>query len=313
MARKKKNEKVILEDIELKPQVIGYTYQKKSNIGRVIFIFIAFLLVIYYINDISVWINNLLGKKSPETIENLANSNNKNDKEDNKEENSKEVVYNIFESSLVINEDNMILNAFNFSNNKLTFNIVNNSSNKIDMATKKYFLETYSKDKTLLERFKLDINTIIENSQISFELDIKQDFYYLVLVEKTIEDYPMVNLQKDEFGVGKITCTKGIESIVYTFRNDELESINHTISDNDTKDENYYNRYNAYQTKVTNYNNLTGISATFNGNLNGFTAVIALDLKTVNLSNVSEKYYYGYKEMPKVVKFEIETHGFSCN
>ena len=41
MARKKKNEHVILENIELKPQVIGYTYQKKSNIGRVIFIFMV--------------------------------------------------------------------------------------------------------------------------------------------------------------------------------------------------------------------------------------------------------------------------------
>ena len=57
---KKKNENVILENVELKPQVLGYTFQKKNNIGRVIFIFIAFILVVYYIDDISVFFNNLL-------------------------------------------------------------------------------------------------------------------------------------------------------------------------------------------------------------------------------------------------------------
>ena len=46
MAKKKKNI-VVLEDTELKPQVIGYTYKKKSNLGRVIFIFIVFILAVY--------------------------------------------------------------------------------------------------------------------------------------------------------------------------------------------------------------------------------------------------------------------------
>ena len=42
-----KKEKVVLENIELKPQVIGKTYRKKSNLGRVIVIFIIFILVVY--------------------------------------------------------------------------------------------------------------------------------------------------------------------------------------------------------------------------------------------------------------------------
>ena len=81
---KKKNENVILENVELKPQVLGYTFQKKNNIGRVIFIFIAFILVVYYIDDISVFFNNLLGRETHSTISSNANNGNK-DKEEEKE------------------------------------------------------------------------------------------------------------------------------------------------------------------------------------------------------------------------------------
>ena len=58
-------------------------------------------------------------------------------------------------------------------------------------------------------------------------------FHYLVLEEKTIDDYPVVNLKKDEFGAAKITCNKGNEKIVYTFKMDELSEIEHTITEND--------------------------------------------------------------------------------
>ena len=147
MARKKQN--VVLEDIELKPQVIGYTYKKKSNLGRVIFIFIVFILVVYYINDISVFINNLIGKGSAETIENLSGSNdNKNDNNVDKEKN--EIVYNIFDNNLSIVEGDMILNNFIYENNKLTFDITNTTKNKLQLSQKKYFIEKYTENKKLL-------------------------------------------------------------------------------------------------------------------------------------------------------------------
>lgn len=312
MAKKNKNERVILEDIELKPQVIGYIYQKKSNIGRVIFIFIVFLLVVYYINDISVFINKLIGKESAETIENLAGSNNQTENNDNKNNEKNEVVYNIYVDNMTITEENMILNNFLFSNNILTFDISNNTNNQIDYSKKKYYIEVYSENKTLLERLKLDINSINVGAKISYNFNVKNNFYYLALVEKTIDDYPIVTLKNDVNGIANITCTKDIENIVYTFRNNELETIKHTIIDNNITDKNYYTNYSSYQSKMTTYNNIAGISATFNGTLNGYTAIVDIDLVKANLVNVSEKYYYGYKELPKVVKFEMQAYGFTC-
>ena len=96
------------------------------------------------------------------------------------------------------------------------------------------------------------------------------------------------------------------------FKNSELNRIEHTILDN-VIDDDYYVRYSSYQKKSTSYNNLSGINATFNGSVNGYTAVFNVDLQKVNMSTIEEKYYFSYKEMPKVVKFEMETYGFECN
>lgn len=313
MAKKNKKERIILENIELKPQVIGYTYQKKSNIGRVIFIFIAFILVVFYINDISVFINNLLGKGSADSIVDLSGNNSNKENENNNNLTENEITYNIFSNDLIINEGGITLNNFNYINNSLTFDVLNNTESNLELSEKKYFIETYNENKTLLERYKLDIGNLNKGTKLSQNFDIKNNFYYFVLEEKTIDDYPVVNLIENEVGVSTLTCNKNINNIIYTFKNGELYEIKHTISDNNIEDANYYTNYTAYQNKATTYNNIEGITATFNSTLNGYTVIFAIDLQKSNLSTVEEKYYYGFKEVPKVVKFEMQTYGFNCN
>jgi len=313
MAKRKKYEKVVLENIELKPQVIGYTYKKKNNLGRVIFIFIAFALVVYYINDISVFVNKLIGKNSAQSIQELAgNENNKEQENNNGNIEKNEIEFYEYSNSLTLTEENITLNNFNVLDNKLTFDIVNNSDKVIELAEENYFMELYNENKTLLERIKIDINTINIGSKVSFELDINSSFYYLAFEKKNIDDYPIVTLNNDENGIGIIKCTKGINEIIYTFSKDKLEKIKHTISDSNVSDVNYYTNYTAYQSKVTSYDNISGITATFNGSLNGYTAIIDVNLSQVDLNKINEKYYYTYNELPKVVKFEMQTYGFNC-
>lgn len=173
---KRKNEKVILEDVELKPQVIGYTYKKKSNFGRVVFIFLILFLVVFYINDISLFINNLLGKESPSSIEELANK--------NKEKRDNKLVYNVFSNDLIINFESIKLHNFNFNNNLLTFDITNINNKIISFSNRNFFIELYDKNKTLLGRYKLNLNELNANEKISFEYEMKDNFYYISLVEK---------------------------------------------------------------------------------------------------------------------------------
>lgn len=299
----KKNKKhILLEDVELKPQVIGYTYKKKSNLGRVIFIFIALLLVVYYINDISAYINKLIGRNTAETIENLSGNNNNNQTGNNKEKN--EINYYVFDNNLEIKEEYITLNNFRYIDKILSFDII--TDGKTDLNNKKFFIETYTENKTLIERYKLDVNN-------TNNVKLTSDFYYIALEEKTIDDYPVVILNSDDQGIGILNCVNNLESVTYTFKNNELESIKHTITNSNTTDANYYSDYNNYQIKATNYNQLSGFNAVFNGGLNGYSLVVDIDLQKAELSSSTDKYYYGYKEVPKVVKFEMETYGFKCN
>lgn len=307
----KKNQKVILENIELQPQVIGYSYKKKSNIGRVIFIFIAFILIIYYINDISVYINNLLGKKSATSIQKLADEEKKGIIKNNKNSEKEELNYYTVDENTEVKLADLILNNFKYNNSIFSFEATNNSNQNIDLTAKKYFLETYNSNKTLLERYKVDIEKINANAKNSFEFSIKNDFEYFVITEKNIDDYPMVTLTESN-GVGLLTCSKDIETIIYSFKNDELVSIKHSIVDNNINDTDYNIRKSLIQSKANSYNNMNGITATFNSTVNGYSAIFDILLDQANLSNISEKYYYGYKEYAKVVKFEMQTYGFSC-
>jgi len=306
---KKKQEKIVLEDIELKPQVIGYTYKKKTNIGRVIIIFIIFLLCIIYIDDISLFINDLIGKETP-----LSSNINKEDpNKNNKDNKENEIVYNVFSNTLEFSIENLTFNNFSYANNELNFDIENNTDKVIDLSNKKYFIETYLDNKTLLERYKLDIKSIVSNNEQNYQFKLNNDFYYIVVEEKNVNDYPVVTLNENEQGIGQITCSKESEQILYTFHKNELYEIKHTINENDIQKEDYYTNYSIYQNKATTYNNMDGITATFNSTLNGYSVVFALNLEKVNFEGIQEKYYFSYKEVPKVVKFEMQTYGFNCN
>lgn len=318
----KKGQKVILENVELQPQVIGLAYKKKNNIGRVIFIFIAFILAIYFINDISIFFNNLLGLKTAETIkgsdkgnsDNPVNNENKTDDKNKDNVENTDLEYKVFSNELQITEESLVLSNFNIANNVLSFIAKNSSATSINLANQKYFIEIYNADKTLINRFKTDFGVINANSNMNFVFDLTDsNIYYIRLTKKTVEDYPEVELKNNENGIATITCTKNAENIVYTFINSELTKISHTITDNNINDLEYASRLTSYQNKVNNYNNITGISALFYNNNPGYTAVFNIDLKDANISNLSEKYYYSYLEKAKVVNFEMQTYGFTCN
>lgn len=309
MARRNKN-KIMLEDVELKPQVIGYTYQKKSNLGRVIFVFAIFILAVFYIDEISVFINDFIGKDTAQAIKQNV-ENNKQEKEPEKD--SGEIVFNIVDVNLSIKEKDIVLNNFEKENNKLTFDITNNAKVSVNYSTKKYYIETYTENKTLIERVKIDIPSITPGDKITNEVELRNDFYYLVFVEKNNEDYPAIELQNDDTGNATLTCIKDNDTLVYTFKDMKLQRIEHKVINNDTTNTDYYNKYYENQAKINMLKEIDGVTANFSGSLSGFSSSVLIELSKANLSKVKEKYYYGYNEEAKVVSFEMQTYGFVCN
>ena len=245
---KKKDERIILEDVELKPQVLGYTYQKKNNIGRVIIIFIAFALVVYFIDDISLFFNNLLGRETASTIkENVTDNkeeeeNTPNNDSENKEQNK----YYNYAEDLNIDYANLSFDSFNLNNNILTFDINNLKTDSVDVSNKKIFLETYDASKNLIDRLKLDLTSVAGNSKITLRLNVKSAFDYLTIVERNIDDYPAITFDNNATGENTITCTKEAETIIYTFKDASLIKINHRVVDN-MNNANYSTNLNKLQ------------------------------------------------------------------
>lgn len=310
---KKNNSKVNISNEELKPQVIGEVTGRKSNIGRVIIIFIAFIVAVFYLPDITITINKLLGMHTSPTITKDPDKNNEEKKSGTDKDNHDTL--NAFSPSLAIEGENYTLNNFQLVDNTISFNFNNSKDTSIDYSPYNFYFETYSESKTLLERFKVDIGSVnaMKNEKVSFALS-NPTVSYVSFVIKTTKDYPIVELKKDELGYGTITCKKGYETLIYTFKNNELVSIKDEIVYNfSTTDANYTTKFNEYQTKCTELNNEEGIKTTFNSSINGFSGIIDIDLAIAKINELNEKYYYNYKEEPKVVNFEMQTYGFTCN
>ncbi len=312
----KKGQKVVLENVELQPQVIGLTYRKKSNLGRVVFLFIALGLAIYYINDISLFINNLLGRQTAETIKPTENpsvpggATGDEDEEENPGEEIK-INYQELNTMLEIKEAGLTINRFVNANNNLSFVAKNTTDSNIDLTSSRYFLETYNSEKTLLERFKVDFDSIGSNKEVSFNFNLtNSNITYIALVKKVPSDYP--TFTGNETGSFILTCVKDNNSIAYNFLKDELVSISETISNSNITAPDYQTNYSSMQTKVNNYNSIDGITATFNGSINGYTAVFNVDLKTANISSLNEKHYFKNLEKISVINFEMGTYGYTC-
>ena len=309
MARKRNIE---LENIELKPQVIGHTYKKKSNIGRVIIMFVILGLVVYFIDDVSVFINRLLGRQTADTIEQNANKNNLNVQLP--ENNDNKIEYKEISNDLIFQNNDLEFSNFVYANSKLSVTISNNTQHDINVSAKKIFLETYDQveNRTLLQTFKLDVGIIKAGARETLTLDISKDFKVISVHEKDISLYPEVTLQANEEGIATLSCTLGYNKIDYTFKDSKLVSFNHNYANNGVTDKSYQTDFNYYQNLVSSYTDLTGFDATFSSSEYGFTAIIKVDLQQANLSNIENKYYYAYNEQAKVIKYEMETYGFKC-
>lgn len=309
----KKNQKIEVENIELKPQVIGKIEKKKNNIGRVLIIFIVFIFTIIFLPEITIFLNNKLGMKiSPTIVDNKEETDNK--PNNNNPTSNNEIEYILFNENTEIKKDDYIVNSFSLINNQLSFNIQNTLDKSLDLSKDLLYLETYNESKTLIERFKIDLEPMgAKKSQSVKVILTNPNIYYVSFVSKTTNDYPVVDLTKNDLGYATMTCKSGNDTIIYTFKNDELVTVKEEVIYNfNVLDQNYSSEFSKYQSKCTNYDVINGVNTSFNNSTNGFTAVIEVDMAILEKDKLDEKYYYSYKEVPKVIKFEMETYGYKC-
>jgi hypothetical protein len=206
----------------------------------------------------------------------------------------------------------------NIVNYTLSFRITNKGDSRFYFNTKNYFIELYNEYNTLLERVIMEKDSISKDSSKDFSYDIASNTALnasrIIFVIKDEEDYPIVNLTTNDSGEEVLTCSKNGEVITYSFKNDNLINITDVLNYSKTSsDLTYQNDLALWQSRVATYNNIDGISSSFVESANGFVVNTVVDVVNAKVSSANNDYYYSSDTEAKVVNFEMEARGFSCN
>jgi hypothetical protein len=230
-----------------------------------------------------------------------------------------ETIYYDLSSTLTVTLENTLkVDNFKISNNTLSFRITNNGDSRFYFNDKNYFIELYNEYNTLLERVIMSKESVSKDYSKDFTYEIDEatasNASKIVFVEKQIDDYPNITLTTNDSDEEVLTCTKDSEIITYKFKKENLINITDILNYNKTgSDLVYQNDVSLWQSKVATYNNISGISSTFVESANGFVVNTVLDVLNVKISSVDNDYYYSSDTQAKVVNFEMEARGFSCN
>lgn len=318
MGKRNKKEQIVINNEELQATTLGYLEDEKKGPFGLIFLFLIFIVFAFFLPEITNYVNKLMGKNTTGIIEPTVDPTKKDDKDNNEEEAK---MYDITDS-LTFDYTSIKFSEFKKyeDNNKyyISFRLDNNSDKMIDLSKSKYFIETYSEDKTLLERHIFNYTKLNTKSYTTEIIELTYDEYNkankIIISYKTLEDYPEVSLNIDTNSEYVLSCSNSKNKLIYTFNKDsKLVRINDTVNYANDNSSNYANALINYRNQVANFNNIDGISSSLVEITTGFTVTTDVNVKTVNLNSVNNSNYYGIDAIPKEVKFEMESIGYSCN
>lgn len=318
MGKRNKKEQIVINNEELQTTTLGYLEDEKRGPFGLIFLFLIFIVFAFFLPEITNYVNKLMGKNTTGIIEPTIDPTKKDDKDNNEEEAK---MYDIADS-LTFDYTSIKFSEFKKyeDNNKyyISFRLDNNSDKMIDLSKSKYFIETYSEDKTLLERHIFNYAKLNTKSYTTEIIELSYDEYNkankIIISYKTLEDYPEVTLNIDSNSEYILSCSNSKNKLIYTFNKDsKLVRINDTVNYANDNSSNYVDALINYRNQVANFNNIDGISSSLVEITTGFTVTTDVNVKTVNLNSVNNSNYYGTDAIPKEVKFEMESRGYNCN
>lgn len=308
---KKKN--IVINDEELVPTVLAIKEDKKKvsifGVLWIMVIFGIFIAGVIFLPDISLYVSNYLNPEPPVSKPSIPNK----DNDDESVEKPTEIVEHEINDSLVIKEENFILKNIKIENTKISLDIENTSNNILEMDKYQYFINLYSGSKTLAQRIILDEGLISPGSTSTFTYDLKNSSVSLIsLVIIKPEEYPSHIITPNENNSATLICTKGYETISYLLNNNKVYAIQ-DIFVVPTTDSNFATLQSTYGALSATYNTIGGVSSNIaveNDNLY-FRTMINLGAFVDNSMN--KRGVYPKDTDAKVMKFELEASGYSCN
>lgn len=311
MGKKREEIEIRLSDEELIPSTIGVLEEtKKGSLGLII-LFLIFIVFVLFLPNITNGINKLLGD------EEMIITPSKEEEKDKEEDNEK--ISNIYSltDDLEITYNGIKFKNFSKNTNWISMIMVNENDVDVDFEKERYFLETYSEDQTLLGRHIFNNVLLSKKSSKTLTLELSEDEYNnlskILIVKKEEKDYPKVSLLKNDNNQFVLTCKKNTNEIIYTFdKKEELIRIQDTINFANDNSYSYSSNLSFYQGQTANLNNAEGISSSLVEVSTGFTVTTQIDTKNVLETSLKSENYYK-EASPKVIHFEMESRGYSCN
>ena len=315
MARKKKKYKNIkLEQSELTPTaIVIFESKKKSAIGTIVILGI-FILAVIFLPNISEYVNNYLNKVPGSTTK-PSYPNKKPNVE--KPTIGDDTLVAFTDNIKVINDDITISNfIIDQTNLTISYDITNNLSNSENIEELNYYLEIFSTEQTLIERVKLADDFTLNSGAFTtvkrtITTESAKTIGFISIIKKTINDYPLVQLNTAEDGSSSLVCSNTHEKVTYKFSAEKLKEVTSEASYLST-DSNYQEQYEANKLKANNYNSKLGIASTFFEHENGYNITTIVNLNEIDRIYIFNADSFKLDTAPKVVKFEMEAQGFKC-
>lgn len=325
MAKKKQVEEIKLSSEELVPTTIG-TITENNSAGKLLIVLFVFLIGFTFgVPFLSEYLEEYKKNNTPSTSNPGSNISKPGNEDKDPNDDKKDVVYHTLNDSLVITTDGYQLSNFKFdaTNGTFSYGIKNVTGDISYFSNNLYYFEFYSENKTLLQRIKayegdFHETTSTYNDVKNVRSDIIVNVYYVVLIAKTVDDYPNVVLQKETDDKQFLTCQKNNHTIKYLFDKDfELYQMTDAFS--------YSNMNIDYDTVLADmsklnatYNSQEGVASILTENNSNFNMNTVIDLSVADLTIPSvrrvlnNEAYYAKGTLAKKVYFELTNLMYEC-
>ena len=305
---KKKNEPIVIKDEPLMPTTIGTYVNKKKGGLAVFFVLASFIAIVFFLPNIIAYIN---GEDNPNSanVPVQTDPNPEPDQGSEKPSMGDELEkYAISEDTIINMESYTVSNISNINNElKVTFNGVK-SANLSNM-----YFEVFNEENSLLGRILIGDIDLSSGSQVERTYKSFEGASKIAITKKTIDDYPAVTLNYDEFEVGTLVCSQNAsEKYEYNFKEDKLISFSYDHTESYLDNPSYVENINKYQGMVNTYNGNQGIVASLNTSDTGFTYVLIVDLLSADYSKLINLKSYKKDTLVKEISFKNTASGFNC-
>ena len=298
MAKRQKLKNVVISNEELKPTVVGYLDSKQKGPVLLFFIFAILIAALYYMPEISNYVNkNILKQTTNKEVNPIVEDNITTEK--------------IVEATedVAVKVGDLEFRDFTFNGNNVTFTITNTGKSDINLSN--YYYETYSESQSINERVNFSNETINSNQKLDISLyTIYNDYKYISFSQIDANNLPEVSLSNNT-----LTCSKTKEEqYTYNFNSGSLVRVVYTVVKEKTDyEETEYNSLLSSYTEMAAAPAIDGISNRFSHNDYSFTFTKTIDLIVTDANNIDNELYYKKQESAKKIAFDMSIKGYKCN